>query len=94
MVSIIVFFFFLQKTLNHGVSQGFILSPLLFLISVKDFHKIAFHYTNDVIKQYADDKRIHILKASNITELKFKTNALLSRTEQWSFANKLTINMD
>ena len=45
------------------------------------------------IKQYANDTCI-IVKARNTTELKFETNALLSRIEQWSSANKFTINMD
>ena len=60
---------------------------------VNDIHNFACHYTSDVIKQYADDT-CKIVKAPNTTELKFKTNALLSRIEQWSSANKLSINMD
>ena len=63
------------------------------MIYVYEFHNIACHYTNDVIKQYADDTYT-IVKASNTTEPKCETNALLSRIEQWSSANKLTINMD
>ena len=81
------------KKLNNGVTQGSILGPLLFLIYVNDIHNIVCHNTNDAIKQYADDTCI-IVKARNTAELKFETNALFSRIEQWSSANKLTINMD
>ena len=82
-----------SKKLNYGLSQGSKLGPLLFLIYVNDIHNIAYHFTNDVIKQFADDTCI-IVKARNTTELKFETNALFYRIEQWSSANKLTIKLD
>ena len=68
------------KNLNYDVSLGSMLGLLLSLIL-----KISL-----VIKQYADDTCI-IVKARNTAELKFEPNALLSRIEQWSSANKLTI---
>ena len=63
------------------------------MIYVNGIHTIACHYTNGVIKQYADDTCI-IVKARNTTELKFETNPLLFCIEQWPSANKLSINMD
>lgn len=80
------------QNITYGVPQGSILGPLLFLIYVNDIHNID-KCSNNSIVQYADDTCL-IVKASNLDELKIKTNTVLSRVEQWSSANKLTINQN
>ena len=81
------------SALNHisyGVPQGSILGPLLFLLCINDINNID-TYSYDSIKQYADDTCL-VINEINLDKLKTKANKLLLSTEQWSLANKLTIN--
>ena len=76
--------------ISCGVPQGSILGPLLFLLYINDINSIG-TYSNDSIKQYADDTCL-VINEINLDKLKAKVNKLLLSTEQWSSANKLTIN--
>ena len=75
---------------SYEVPQGSILGPLLFLLYINDINNID-TYSNDSIKQYADDPCL-VINEINLDKLKTKANKLLLITEQWSLANKLTIN--
>ena len=76
--------------ISYGVPQGSILGPLLFLLYINDINNID-TYSSDSIKQYADDNCL-VINEINLDKLKAKANKLLLSTEQWSLANKLTIN--
>ena len=76
--------------IRNGLPQGSKLGPLLFLLSINNINNID-TYSNDSIKQYADDTCLAINEV-NLDVLKAEANKCLLCTQQWSSANKLTIS--
>ena len=66
--------------ISYGVPQGSILGPLLFLLYINDINNIN-TYSNDSIKQYADDTCL-VINEINPDKLKANANKLLLSTEQ------------
>ena len=76
--------------MNHGVPQGSILGPLLFLLYIYDMANIAPNVKSIV---YADDTTI-IVTGRSYTEAVQKSNAILQRYFDYYTLNKLTLNSD
>ena len=76
------------KTIKHGVPQGSVLGPLLFLIYINDLH-MAIKFSETF--HFADDT--HLLHfAKTIGSLCSKINADLRTLTAWLNANKISLN--
>ena len=76
------------NTFNIGVPQGSILGPLLFLIYVNNLPK----FSNTMRTQLFADDTIVFNTGHDIDELTTSTNTELSKLNDWTLANKLTIH--
>ena len=78
------------KTIHHGVPQGSVLGPILFLLYINDLHKcITFSETF----HFADDT--NFLNISNdYKTLQNNVNRDLLALHEWLLANKISLNKD
>ena len=77
------------KVLSHGVPQGSILGPLLFIIYINDIPNIL---KSAKFILYADDVNI-ILTAATINEINQQLSTLTEILPKWVFANGLALNL-
>ena len=76
-------------TNNHGVRQGLVLGPLLFLIDINDLHQVTKHAE---IQHLADDTNLLYLTKS-LKDINQKISFELKNIVHWLRANKISLNI-
>ena len=74
----------------HGVPQGSVLGPLLFLIYINDFYRCSNVFDFHI---FADDTNLFCSNHS-LLALESCINENLSHVSNWLIANKLSLNID
>ena len=79
-----------ELNIIHGVPQGSVLHPLLFLIFINDLPNISKHLTFCL---FADDTNIYY-ESSNLLHIQKIVNRELRKVRKWLEANRLALNID
>lgn len=83
------------KPLAHGVPQGSVLGPLIFILFTYPLSIIISGFSNVSHHLYADDTQIYIaITPDNATTAIPQLQSCLSSVQNWMNANKLKLNPD
>ena len=77
-----------NQNVNHGVPQGSVLGPLLFLIYINDLHRSI---KRSSTYHFADDTNLLTI-AKNPKKLQSILNKDLNSLYKWLLANKISLN--
>ena len=79
------------ENVKHGVPQGSVLGPLLFLIYINDLPLTINKLASTIL--FADDTSI-IISNTNPEEFKYSINSVMTELNNWFQSNLLTLNYD
>ena len=78
------------KPVKHGVPQGSVLGPLLFIIFINDLHRAI---SNSTVHHFADDTNL-LLSNKSLKKLTLNMNHDLTCLCEWLRSNKVALNVD